>query len=170
MLVSWCLKQTRQLVGWLLGFNVALTSEVISRRCLLVAVVLWPMCCHTGMPCRRHRTWHPTPSQYTDTGPTCRCAIHWCGTLHWKPQLPILMSWVWPDREILPRPSTHEANVQLLLLSWWQSVWSSVESVPYPPGLEPGTCGVRIHYAIRSATAASVWTDVRHYTFFLFFY
>ena len=56
------------------------------------AVVLWPMCCHTGMPCHRHRTWHPTPSQFTDTGPTCRCAIHWCGTSHWNTQLPILMS------------------------------------------------------------------------------
>ena len=21
------------------------------------------MCCHTGMPCPRHRTWHPTPLQ-----------------------------------------------------------------------------------------------------------
>ena len=86
------------------------TSEVISRRCLLVAVVLWPMCCHTEMPCRRHRTRHPTPSQYTDTGPTCRCAIHWCGTSHWNTQLPILMSWVRPDREILPRPSTHTSE------------------------------------------------------------
>ena len=49
------------------------------------------------MPCRRHRTWHPTPSQYTDTGSTCRCAIHWCWTSHWNTQLPILMSWVRPD-------------------------------------------------------------------------
>ena len=44
------------------------------------------------MPCRRHRTRHPTPSQYTDTGPTCRCAIQWCGTPHCNTQLPILMS------------------------------------------------------------------------------
>ena len=41
-------------------------------------VELWPMCCHTEMSCRRHRTWHPTPSQYTDTRPTSHCAIHWC--------------------------------------------------------------------------------------------
>ena len=68
------------------------------------------MCCHTEMPCRRHRTRHPTPSQYTDTGPTCRCAIHRCGTSHWNTQLPILMSWVRPDREILPRPSTHTSE------------------------------------------------------------
>ena len=60
------------------------------------------MCCHTEMPCRRHRTRHPTPSQYTDTGPTCRCAIHRCGTSHWNTQLPILMSWVRPIQEILP--------------------------------------------------------------------
>ena len=44
------------------------------------------MCCHTRMSCHRHRTWHPTPSQYTDTGPTCRCAIHWCRTSHWYTQ------------------------------------------------------------------------------------
>ena len=42
------------------------------------------MCCHTGMPCSKHKAWHPTLSQYTDTGPTCHCAIHWCGTSHWK--------------------------------------------------------------------------------------
>ena len=35
------------------------------------------------------------------------------------------------------------------------SVRSSVESVPYPSGLEPETSSVRIHYAIRSPTAAS---------------
>ena len=30
---------------------------------------------HWTIPCRRHRTWHPIPSQYTDTGPTCCRAI-----------------------------------------------------------------------------------------------
>ena len=52
----------------------------------------------------------PTSPQYTDTGPTCRCAIHWCGTSHRNTQLPILMSWVRPDREILPQPSTHTSE------------------------------------------------------------
>ena len=45
---------------------------------------------------------HFDTSQYTDTGPTCRCAIHWRGTSHWNTQLPILMTWVRPDHEILP--------------------------------------------------------------------
>ena len=71
---------------------------VISGRCLLVAVALAPMCCYTGKLCRRHRTWHPTLWQYTDT--------------HWNSQLPILMSWVWPNQEVLPRPSTQAANAQ----------------------------------------------------------
>ena len=62
------------------------------------------------MPYRRHRTWHTILVQYTDTGPTCRCAIHWCGTSHWNTQLPVLMSWVRTDREILPRPSTHTSE------------------------------------------------------------
>ena len=98
-----------------LGFN----SEVISWRCLLVAVLLWPMCYHTRMPCRRHRTWHPTPSQYTDTGPTCRCAIHWCVTSHWNTQLPILMFWVRPDQEILLQPPIHTSKHSTLVLLWW---------------------------------------------------
>ena len=32
----------------------------------------------------RRRTWHPTLSQYTDKEPTCNCAIHCCGTIHWN--------------------------------------------------------------------------------------
>ena len=70
------------------------------------------------MPCRRHRTWNPIQSQYTDMGPTCRCAIHWCGTSHCNTQLPILMSWVRPDREILPRPSTHTSE-SWALWNWY---------------------------------------------------
>ena len=58
----------------------------------------------------------PTPSQYTGTGRTCGCDIHWCWRSQWNTQLPILMSWVRSDRKILPRPSTHmytPANTQL---------------------------------------------------------
>ena len=97
-----------------------LTSEVISRRCLLVAVISWPMCCYTEMPCGRDKTWHPTQLQYTGTGPTCRFAIHWCGTSHWNTQLPISIYWVRPDREILPRPSTHtsESDAVKVIISW----------------------------------------------------
>ena len=113
------------------------------------------MCCHTGMPCCRHRTWHPTPSQYTDTGPTCRCAIHWCGTSHLNTQLPLLLSWVWPDREILPWPSTHTSECSTLWYWYGGSQSEAWWKVSYQPGLEPGTCGVRIHYTIRSPTAAS---------------
>ena len=91
-------------------FVLGLTALLNIWGNIATAVVLWPMCCHTGMPCCRHRTWHPTPSQYTATGPTCRSAIHWCGTSHWNRQLPILISWVRPDREILPRPFTHTGD------------------------------------------------------------
>ena len=77
------------------------------------------------MPRRRHRTWHSTPSQYTDTGSTCCCAIHWCGTSHWNTQLPILMSWVRPAWEILPWPSTHTSERSTL---WCCYGGSSVES------------------------------------------
>ena len=49
--------------------------------------------------------------------------------------------------------SRHGAN--LSLCNPLMSVRSSVESVPYPLSLEPGTCGVQIYYAICSPTAAS---------------
>ena len=71
------------------------------------------MCCHTGMPCPRHRTWHPTPWQKTDKGLTYHYANHWCGTSHWNTQLSILMSWVRPDREILPNLPNTPAKAQL---------------------------------------------------------
>ena len=48
---------------------------------------------------------------------------------------------------------THQRTLNLML-SWCSTVGSSVESNDQP-GLEPGTCGVRIQYAIRSPTATS---------------
>ena len=45
---------------------------------------------------------------------------------------------------------THQRTLNFMMLIWWLSVRSSGESVPYPPGLEPRTCGVWIHYAIHS--------------------
>ena len=86
-----------------------LTSEFISRRCLLEAGVHWPLCCYTGMPCRRHRTWHTTPSQYTDTGQMYHFAFHWFVT-HWNPQLPALIRWVWLNPEIL-FPTLHSRSI-----------------------------------------------------------
>ena len=50
---------------------------------------------------------------------------------------------------------THQRTLNFMMLIWWLSVRSSVDSVPYPLGLEPGTCGLRIHYGIRWPTAAS---------------
>ena len=32
---------------------------------------IYIQCCHTGMPCHGHGTWHPTLSNYTDTGLPC---------------------------------------------------------------------------------------------------
>ena len=122
--------RTKYWFACLFGFNVAFkTSEVISRRYLLVAVVLWPMCCHTGMPCRRHRTRHPTPSQYTDTGPTCRCAIHWCETSHWNTAIYTHFNVLGETRPVNRSPTfhTHQRTHNLMLL-WWLSVGSSIES------------------------------------------
>ena len=71
-------------------------------------------------------TGHDTPpSQYTDTGPTCWCTIHCCGTSRWKPQLIILMSKVRPDWGIVPRTSKNVAVVVVYR--------RLVKSIPYPP-------------------------------------
>ena len=61
-----------------------------------------------AMPQTQDMTTHPP--HYTDTGSTRRCAIHWCGMSHWNTQLPILISCVRPDREIVPRPSTQASE------------------------------------------------------------
>ena len=50
---------------------------------------------------------------------------------------------------------THQRLLNFIMLVWWLSVRSSVDSVPYTPGVEPGTFGVGIYYAFRSPSAAS---------------
>ena len=57
-------------------------------------------------------TGHDTPPGHStqDSRPICGCAIHWWGMSHWNTYLPILMSWVRPNREILPKPSTHTSE------------------------------------------------------------
>ena len=58
---------------------------IISRRCLLVAVVLWSMWCHTGMPCRRHRTYmtpHPVKVYRHRVYLSC-CPLMWHTTLEY---------------------------------------------------------------------------------------
>ena len=104
------------------------------------------------MPQAQGMTPHPV-TVYRHRADLSLCYPYWCGTSHWNRQLPILMSSVRPDRGIFRRPSTlksERANAQ-----FYGAVRNSVESVPYPPGLEPGTCGVRIHYTNHSHTAAS---------------
>ena len=92
------------------------SSEVISRRCLLVAVVLWPMCCHTEMPCRRHRTWHPTPSQYTDEFSLCY-PLMWNDTLEYTANHCNVLDKARPGN---PSPTfhTHQRTLRLMLLRW----------------------------------------------------
>ena len=76
------------------------------------------------MPCRRHMTWSPSQSQYYNMQQTQdmthhpvkvyrhRTELTLCYILIWKvrllnSQLHILMSWVSPDRYILPQLSFH---------------------------------------------------------------
>ena len=46
-------------------------------------------------------------------------------------------------------------TLNYMMLLWWYSVRSSVESMLYPSSLEPGAFGVQIHYAVRPAISAS---------------
>ena len=79
-----------------------------------VALVFLLMCCHAGIPCRWHRTWHSPPPQNTDPVQTCRCAIHWCGS---HTGIQNYQFWVRPDRKILPH--THQRTFIFMMLLWW---------------------------------------------------
>ena len=91
----------------------------------------------------------PHPSQYIDTGPTCRCAILWCRTSHWNTQLPILMS-----RKTLPgNPSltfhTHQQMLNSMMLLRWWSLGSLVEStVPTGSWTRNLWCANPLHYPL----------------------
>ena len=125
------------LVYLLLKFNVALTSKVILRRCLIVAVVLCPM--RKIATCRKHRTRYPISSQYTDTGQTC-CAIHWRGTSHWNTQLPILiLGSDLTGKSFLDLPLT--SMYHFMMLAWWWSVRYTIERALYQLVLNPGPVG-----------------------------
>ena len=105
----------------LFGFRVAFKH-------LLVAMVLWPMCCRTEMPCRRHRIWHPTSSQYTDT----RADLSLCYPLMWTDTLEYTATHfniLGETRRGNPSPTFHTQQRTLnLMLSWWSTVGSFVES------------------------------------------
>ena len=83
-------------------------------RYLFVAVVIWPMCCHTAIPFRRHSVWHPRPvTVYRHMADLSMCYLFTIDleTSHWNTQLPNCpMSCVRPDRETLPRPSAHTST------------------------------------------------------------
>ena len=139
-----------------IGFNVALTSKVISRRCLLVAVVLWPMCCHTGMWYRKQRTWHPTLSQYTFTGVNLSLCYLLMGN--------IILEHTTSHSNALGQPRSIHSSATFHTHSN-RLVYDAVMVVVSQmlgrkcTSFEPGTCCVRIQYVIRYATAAS-WTKI----------
>ena len=90
------------------------------------------MCCQTGMQCRRHRTVYR----------------HWadlllCLPLMWKvthENTTTYFNVLGQNRSRDPSPTfhTHQRTLNFLMLIWWWSVRSSVESVPS----KPGTCSV----------------------------
>ena len=116
-----------------------LTTRSYQRRCLLVPGPLWTIELALWMPRRRHETWHPSPSQYTDTEPTCRCAIHFCVEPHWKLQLPKFKSWVWPGQRRTFLTCCTRSGLYYYMLSRQCTVRSPEERLPYQPGIEPGS-------------------------------
>ena len=107
------------------------------------------MCCHTGMPCCGHRTWHPT-TVYRHGADLSMCyPIMWNVTLEYK--LLILMSWVRLKREILPRTSTQTSERSTL---WYWYCGSSVEStIPTRSWTQDLWCANPLHYPL-----AHFWT------------
>ena len=110
------------------------------------------------MPCRRYRTL-PRHSTQTQGRPIVVLSID-VGRHTGIHNYPFKCLCSDPIGKCFPDLPHTTANAQLILV-WWLSSRSSVESVPYPPGLEPGTCGVRIPYTIRSPTAATFCSVVK---------
>ena len=105
----------------------------------------------------RQRTWHPTPSEYTDTGhgilprhsiqthdmaphpiTVCRhrADLSLCYLLMWNVTLEYTTTHfiiLGQTRSGNPPPTlhTHQRSINLMMLLWWQSVGNSVERVPY---------------------------------------
>ena len=73
---------------------------------------------------RQTTTWHPTPSQYTDTGPTC--PLMWNVTLEYTATHFNVLGETRPGNPSLTF-HTHQRTLNLML-SWWSTVGSSVES------------------------------------------
>ena len=89
-------------------------------------------CCHTGMPCCRHRTWHPTLSQYRDMRLTCRSAIHWCGMLHNYPILFLGSDLIGKSFHNLPyMQPTFNSNYFSLIESVWLGLINSKINIPF---------------------------------------
>ena len=109
-------------LGGVLQFNGALIYKVILRRCLLVAVVLWPMCCHKGISCGwQEMTFNPI------TVYRHRANLLLCYPLMWNLILGYTttqLTWVRPDREILPWSSTHTSECSTL---WCCYGWKEYE-------------------------------------------
>ena len=122
------------------------------------------MCCHRGMPCRRHRIWHPTPSQYTGTGLSIGVERH--TGIH---NYPFQCLWAnligksFPDLPHIP------ANVQLndAVMMVVSRKLGGKRTVP----TGSWTRGVRIYDAIHSPTAASCiisypyWSNLNWYSY-----
>ena len=66
-----------------------------------------------AMPQTQDMTLHPVSIQ-TRVRPVAVLSIDVERHMYWTTQLPILMSWVKPDQEILPRPSTHTSKCSTL--------------------------------------------------------
>ena len=116
-----------------------------------------------------YRTQHPTPSQYTDTGNDTppRHSLQTQGrpvvvlsidvehhTVIYNYTFQCLGSD--PIGKSFPnRHHTYQLTLNFMMLVWWSSVRSSIESVPYPPGLDLRNSDVGIHYTFHLPTSAS---------------
>ena len=97
-----------------------------TTRLLLVAVVLWPMCCHTEMPSRKDMTPYPI-TVYRHGADLSLCyPLMWNVTLEYTATHFNVLGETWPGN---PSPTFHTQQRTLnFMLLWWLTVGSSVES------------------------------------------
>ena len=120
---------------------------------MLVAVSLWPMCCHTEIPSRRHRTWHPNCHSIQTRGrhvDVLSIDVERHTGIHSYP-----FQCLGQTRPGNPSPTFHTHQRTLNWFWYGGSKSEAQQKVPCPLGFELGTCGVRLHFTIRSPAAAS---------------
>ena len=102
---------------WKLLLNI---WDHIAMVTTFLEVVLWPMCCQTGMSCYRHSTWPPPPITVNRS----RADLSLCYPLMWNVTLEYTATHLNVFGQTrLGNPywifHTHKLTLNLMMLVWW---------------------------------------------------